>query len=246
MKRQDLAQGTLIVCFFFLGWTLVVKNVPAPSTATNWPGYNPFAIRGSGYGKMLSRFSEKDVDRAWHIGLEGSGHSDSSTWQGRYRLLKSTRNSSVPLSASHLQHIRNDIRRKLYQAFLLDPTNYTTYDALHFFLTAMSDIPEETLFSEIAATAFLVWEVAAREEEDPEPWLTAAVAMMNLDLEFNNTPIPSLSKPELHHRIKDALRSFDRLRNDSLADGRWSELSDQRRAEIETRRNFLGKYAERL
>lgn len=246
MKRQDLAQGTLIVFLFFLGWILVVKNVPAPSTATNWPGHNPFAIRGSGYGKMLSRLSEQDIDRAWHIGLEGEDHSDASTWQGRYRMVKSTRTSSVPLSASHLRHIRTDIRRKLYQAFLLDPTNYTTYDALHFFLTAMSDIPEETLFPEIAAAAFLVWGVAAREEEDPEPWLTAAVAMMNLDLEFDDTPVPSLTKSELHHRIKDALKSFDRLKNESLADGRWSELSSQRRAEIEARRNFLGKYAERL
>ena len=246
MKRQDLAQGALVVFLFFLGWTLIVKNVPAPGTAANWPGHNPFAIRGSGYGKMLSRFAEQDIDRAWHIGLEGEDHSDSSTLHGRFRLFKSTRTSSVPLSASHLRHIRTDIRRKLYEAFLLDPTNYTTYDALHFFLTAMSDIPGETFSSETTAAASLVWEVAAREDEDPEPWLTAAVAMMNLDLEFDHSPVPSLTEPELHHRIKEALRSFDRLREQSLADGRWSELSNQRRTEIEARRDFLGRYAERL
>ena len=209
---------------------------------------NPFALRGSAFGSLFSRLAEDDIDKVWHVGIEGETHPSGDGWVARAREQKSQRTNPKPLGGAHTAAIRRDLRQMLVNAFLLDPGSYTIYEALYLFLTSMDGADQEEVgqrADELSEFA-LLW--VSAETEDPEPWLTAAAASINLHL--SAARVADGSDRSRNHqpneeswisKAANCLNQFDALRADSVSGGRWYLLSDERRKEINERRDFLGR-----
>lgn len=155
-----------------------------------------------------------------------------------------TRTNPNSLSPAHLATVYRDIENMLLQSFKLDPTHYGAYDSYHLFLTTTDFGGTPVANEQAKKIARIAIATAEAENEDPEPWLTAAAAGMNLYLmeiaPYNqkNEPIPL--EILTHHRdlIAHCLRRFDEIQARSEQSGNWANLSLERQMEIAERSVF--------
>lgn len=155
-----------------------------------------------------------------------------------------TRTNEKSLSKAHLATVYRDIERMLLRSFKLDPTHYGAYDSYHLFLT-ISEFGGTPIANEQAKRVALYAMQAARNEtEDPEPWLTAAAAGMNLYLmesapyTIKNEPIPLDMLKKYRNDIGYALQRFTEIQAESERLGIWQNLSMERQMEIAERALF--------
>lgn len=150
------------------------------------------------------------------------------------------------LNERHLATVHRDIEEKLLRSFKLDPTHYGAYDSYHLFLTThdFGGTPEAN--AQAAKVAQVAIAAAFKEDEDPEPWLTAAAAGMNLYLmdaapymkTGKTIPLPIIE--EYRGKIGYCLARFDEIQAKSEAAGNWERLSLERQMEI-TERSLFAK-----
>ncbi len=235
---------------------------------------NPFAVQGSAYGKLLARLAETTIDRVWHLGVEQivphymsgenhhHGHREEEAAAGspaprEESLLKAgkhwiqdrvvaqhTRTNEKSMSEAHLATVYRDIEGMLLRSFKFDPTHYGAYDSYHLFLT-ISEFGGTPVANEQAKRVALAAIGAARKEtEDPEPWLTAAAAGMNLFLmdsapyTIKNEPIPLEMLRKYRNEIGHCLQRFTEIQAESERLGIWQNLSMERQMEIAERARF--------
>ncbi len=86
------------------------------------------------------------------------------------------------LNERHLATVYHDIEELLLRSFKMDPTHYGAYDSYHLFLTTYDFGGEPHAKEQAVRIANVAIAAASRRTEDPEPWLTAATAGMNLYL----------------------------------------------------------------
>lgn len=148
------------------------------------------------------------------------------------------------LNERHLATVYRDIEEMLLRSFKLDPTHYGAYDSYHLFLTThdFGGTPEAN--QQAAKVAQVAIAAAFHEGEDPEPWLTAAAAGMNLYLMDaapymkKGEPIPLEVLKEYREKIGYCLAKFEEIQAKSEASGIWENLSLERQMEISERNNF--------
>lgn len=148
------------------------------------------------------------------------------------------------LSERHLATVYGDIEAMLLRSFKLDPTHYGAYDSYHLFLTThdFGGTPEANEQAVRVANAAIA--AAFQENEDPEPWLTAAAAGMNLYL---MDAAPYMQKGEMiplgilkdyREKIGYCLTKFEAIQAQSEKVGNWDRLSTERQMEIAERNLF--------
>jgi hypothetical protein len=149
-----------------------------------------------------------------------------------------TRTNPNALSPAHLATVYRDIENMLLQSFKLDPTHYGSYDSYHLFLTTTDFGGTPVANEQARKIAQIAIATAEAENEDPEPWLTAAAAGMNLYLmevapyNLKNEPVPL--ELLVHHRdlIGHCLSRFEEIQARSEQSGNWDNLSLERQMEI--------------
>jgi len=148
------------------------------------------------------------------------------------------------LNERHLATVYRDIEEMLLRSFKLDPTHYGAYDSYHLFLTThdFGGTPEANEQAARVANAAIA--AAFQESEDPEPWLTAAAAGMNLYL-MDAAPymqkgetIPLGILKEYRDKIGYCLTRFEEIQAQSEKVGNWDRLSTERQMEISERSLF--------
>ncbi len=155
-----------------------------------------------------------------------------------------TRTNPHSLNESHLATVHRDIERMLLRSFRLDPTHYGAYDSYHLFLTTHDFGGSPAAKEQAARIANTAIAAAFREDEDPEPWLTAAAAGMNLYLMDagpymeKGEPIPLDLLREYRGKIGYCLSRFDELQQGAEQSGNWDRLSLERQMEIAERNLF--------
>lgn len=162
-----------------------------------------------------------------------------------------TRTNGRALSKAHLATVYRDIEKMLLRSFKYDPTHYGAYDSYHLFLT-ISEFGGTPMANEQARRVALAAIAAAQNEtEDPEPWLTAATAGMNLFLmdsapyTINNQPIPLDMLKHYRKEIGHSLQRFTEIQAQSERLGNWQRLSTERQMEISERARFCkGTFAQ--
>jgi hypothetical protein len=109
-------------------------------------GWNTFALRESGLGRMASRAMTKDADTSWHHGLIAPKQVQTSNavsrwidqgvvslgFQGR---LAYRPPSKFPIRPFEIREVLAKTEKDLSTAFTLDPGNYEAYEAYVMFLT---------------------------------------------------------------------------------------------------------------
>ena len=238
---------------------------------------NRFAVYGSAYGRLLARLSETTVDRVWHLGVEqivphnidGSMHGGNSLaeeieaaapnlpgqpgidhlkeWYTGMRVAKYSRTNPYSLSESHLFTVKKEVEEMLLRSFKMDPGHYGAYNSYHLFLTTHEFGGDERSRAHAIKVANAALASIASEQEDPEPWLTAASAAMNLYLletEYHmesGTDIPLHVLKEYQAKIGNCLSMFEQLKERAELNGNWDNLSSTRQVEIIHRYRFANR-----
>ena len=155
-----------------------------------------------------------------------------------------TRTNKYSLNERHLATVYKDIEHMLLRSFKMDPTHYGAYDSYHLFLTTydFGGSPEATEQAKRIANVAIA--AAFKETEDPEPWLTAAAAGMNLYLMDASpymqagTTIPLEILKEYQNKIGYCLSRFKEIQGQAEKSGNWERLSMERQMEISERALF--------
>lgn len=148
------------------------------------------------------------------------------------------------LTDRHLATVYRDIEEMLLRSFKLDPTHYGAYDSYHLFLTTHDFGGNPMANAQAVKVAQFAMAAAYQETEDPEPWLTAAAAGMNLYLmdaapyTKKNETIPIEIVKEYREKIGYCLAKFDEVQQMAEANGNWDRLSTERQMEIAERSLF--------
>jgi hypothetical protein len=148
------------------------------------------------------------------------------------------------MSDRHLATVYRDIEEMLLRSFKLDPTHYGAYDSYHLFLTTHDFGGTPLANAQAAKVAQFAMAAAFQETEDPEPWLTAVAAGMNLYL-MDAAPymkksetIPIEIVKEYREKIGYCLAKFDEIQAKAESNGNWDRLSMERQMEIAERSLF--------
>lgn len=175
---------------------------------------------------------------------DGSLLAQGKAWFNARVVAQHSRTNPNSLNQSHLAAVHRDIERMLLRSFKLDPTHYGAYDSYHLFLTTYDFGGNPHVRGRAEEIAKISIAHAFRETEDPEPWLTAAAAAMNLYL-MDATPYQEAGQPlplELlkkhRNQVGHCLERFDALQAASERSGVWENLSLERQMEIAERSLF--------
>lgn len=165
-------------------------------------------------------------------------------WINERVVAQHTRTNPNSLSPAHLATVYRDIEEMLLRSFKLDPTHYGAYDSYHLFLTTHDFGGTPVANEQAKRIAFVAIQAAEAENEDPEPWLTAAAAGMNLYLmdaaphNIRGERVPVEMLKAHRDRIAHCLRRFDEIQARSEQAGIWDNLSLERQMEIAERSLF--------
>lgn len=168
-------------------------------------------------------------------------------WINERVVAQHTRTNPNSLTKPHLATVYREIQEMLLRSFKLDPTHFGAYDSYHLFLTT-TDFGGNPFANEQARRiASVAIHAAKSETEDPEPWLTAAAAGMNLFLldsgpyNAKNEPIPLEILQKYDRLIGECLRRFEIVQASCEKAGNWGNLSLARQREITERSLFLSR-----
>jgi hypothetical protein len=158
-----------------------------------------------------------------------------------------TRTNPNSLSQQHLATVYHDIEELLLRSFKMDPTHYAAYDSYHMFLTTYDFGGNPHLKKQAILIANVAISAAQGETEDPEPWLTAAAAGMNLYL-LECTPFNEAGKPipldvlvKYRDLIGNCMAHFEEVQSRAEENGNWDRLSLDRQMEISQRAHFANR-----
>lgn len=168
-------------------------------------------------------------------------------WIQNRVIAQHTRTNPNSLSQQHLNTVYKDIEKLLLRSFKMDPTHYGAYDSYHLFLTTYNLGGSPAHNEQAKRIAAVALSAARHEREDPEPWLTAASAGMNLYL-MDAAPFMEAGKPipldilkRYEEQIGYCLAMFDEVQARSEKAGNWDRLSMERQMEIAERSRFVSR-----
>lgn len=165
-------------------------------------------------------------------------------WFDEMRVVKYTRTNPYAINERHSQMVKREIEEMLLKSYRMDPTHYGAYNSYHLFLTTYDFGGNDKKRGHARLIAERTIAEVFKEKEDPEPWLTAASAAMNLFLldtekfTVEDKPIPSDILKLHQSRVGYCLGQFDQLQKQAEKLGIWENLSTERQIEITQRQRF--------
>ena len=193
-----------------------------------------------------------------HSGHQHEGFSFTSMIEGIHGRLegmsnaKGARTSRFAMTKRHKLQAKREIESTLKRSYRMDPTNYGVYNAYYLFLTihnygaTESDKRKARLLSEHTISQ------ANREAENPEAWLTAASASLNLFFteqgkrKIAGTELTQNELKKFRNQLGGCLGNFSKVVQKREEEGTWELISGVRRAEMLERARFAGKTFEQF
>lgn len=169
---------------------------------------------------------------------------DSVDWLHDLSFKRYDRTNPHSISERHKLAITQDIADMMLRGYKMDPTDYGVYDGYFLFLTIheFGGTPE---MKEHARLVSRITVDAARDElEDPQPWLTAAGALLNLyfldqaDLKAKGQEAPVKMIEDYRQHMAYLLNQYAVVREKAKAEGRWEAISEARRDAMRDRERF--------
>ncbi len=150
-------------------------------------------------------------------------------------------------SQAHRFYLRRETENKLRFAYQLDPSQYSNYNALHFFLTEPTVGTRPELTPTAVALAKETIDYCLEQENDPRPALTAAAANTNMlhlmfaDRQSGSSKYSIQEMRAVLASLDESIARYDQLASQWDASGNWNLLSPQRFEECLERYNFIVK-----
>lgn len=154
------------------------------------------------------------------------------------------RTSPFAVSEMHQKAIAADIENMLLRAYKMDPTDFGVYNAYFIFLTIHELRATPAARDHARLVSRMTMLEAEKEEVDPQPWLTASMALLNLffmeqeDYRDKKEELPVAMIEEFKQRMDYYLQRFAIARDHAKADGRWDLISEARRDAMAERERF--------
>jgi len=239
---------------------------------------NIASIGMSPYGKTLALVVQGPIDAYWHVGEDDHDHEHEAgeadcpecaeKKQAEHQAQASegpvlvrakafveelthcaqARNNPHGQTEAHKRYLRRQIENKLSSAYWLDPSNYANYNAYHLFLTESALGTREHSLADVLALCDQTRAYVEREKINPEPWLTAASALLaKMELVFLHRNTMPEARETMARSIDDmgfCLNRYVFLRDCQVAAQRWTEVSEPRREVMEQRHQMLDRLLE--
>ncbi len=173
-------------------------------------------------------------------------------WLQNASIVRYKRTNPKSLSDRHLAEIKMDVEQMLLRSYKMDPTHYGAYNSYHLFLTAHDFGGTEHTRKHAKVIAEHTLQVISQEKEDPEAWLTAAAAALNIyfleseDATATGTQLSAETLKNHRNRIAYCLNQFASLQDQALKNGNWDGVPIKRQLEIESRSRFALKTFEQF
>lgn len=260
--KQKIIHGSIavlgLISWWFCGQALTSRaelDVPL----------NFMGINRSPYGEVLALAVQGPIDQTFRVGMFGirttdaeelskirrtgnpmvhfSVHSLLNTIESFSRVKTGNRR----ISEKHRLYLRGNAEKKLRFAYQLDPSQYSNYNALHFFLTEPSVGTRKTLTPEAERLAHETIEYCLKIDHDPRPALTAAAActnMLHLMFAAHNQGSRNHTTDDMRQileQLDQCISRFDQLSNQWHQNGSWENLSSLRVQECTDRLEFILK-----
>lgn len=168
-------------------------------------------------------------------------------WIQKRVISQYTRTNPYGMSEKHRLNINLDIADMLKRSYDLDPTHYGAYNSYNLFITHQTyggSTKGRAIARQLAEETI---ELVKEEDEDPEAYITAASALMNLfilkteDARNNQTALDLSVLKEFRDETAFLLGRFEELQERAEAAGNWDYLSFERQVEIAQRHRFTKK-----
>lgn len=163
---------------------------------------------------------------------------------GHLSALKLVRTNPKSMSRAHVNWATRQVESQLLRSYKMDPTHYGAYNSYHLFLTTHDFGGNDATRKQAQVIAQHTIANVLQEDEDPEPWLTAASAALNLHIlkteayQISGEKIPVELLKEAQANIGHCLAKFAELQQKSEEAGNWEKLSMERQFEITDRFKF--------
>lgn len=171
----------------------------------------------------------------------------SKTWLAGLSGTRYLRTNPKSMSTAHVASVKKDVENMLLRSYKMDPTHYGVYNSYHLFLTTHEFGGNDATRKQAELIANHTIACVFQENEDPEPWLTAAAATMNLYImgtqsyQIAGEKIPVEILREYQSKIGFCLAKFAELQEQSEKAGIWANLSVERQLEIVERERFANR-----
>lgn len=228
---------------------------------------NVLGINRSPYGEVIALAMQGPIDQTFEGGLYGRigtrakpiNSPKPKCTPGKRRtfttasllssLDEASQTNTNPRRASdaHRFYLRRKAEDKLRFAYHLDPSQYSNYNALHFFLTEPSVGTRPELSPAAAALAKETIDYCLKQDDDPRPALTAAAACTNiLHLMFTDRQTGSMKYStdemrEVLSTLDHSIARYEEISGQWETSGNWKLLSPQRIEEGLERYEFILK-----
>lgn len=227
---------------------------------------NVLGINRSPYGEVLALAVQGPIDQSFQVGMYGSigirtqdkgspkNHWETSIHDFSVGKLISTMDAisqintnPKPVSPAHRLHLRGQAEKKLRFAYNLDPSQYSNYNSLHFFLTEPAVGTHKQLTPAAEALAHQTIAYCLKQNNDPRPSLTAAAACTNLldlmvsDYRFGGKKHTTSEMRGILALLDRCLAQYESIARQWDADGHWQLLSPMRFQECRDRHTFILK-----
>lgn len=165
-------------------------------------------------------------------------------WMHDLGIARYNRNSPFAVTRAHQQAVAADIEKMLLRSYKMDPTDYGVYNGYFLFLTIHEFGGTPAKREHARTISRMTIAEAMKESTDPQPWLTAAMAIMNLffmeqeDLRKKGQEPPVAMLEEFSQRMDYTLHRFNVLREEAKVAGRWETISEERRESMRERERF--------
>ncbi|MCB1091840.1 MAG: hypothetical protein KDL87_09930, partial [Verrucomicrobiae bacterium] len=184
---------------------------------------------------------EHDHDHSSKAGSHHTWLDEAVDWLQGLGMKRFDRTNPAGVTEAHKLAISKDIANMLLRAYRMDPTDYGVYNGYFMFLT----INEFGGGGEARGVARRLSEntiaLALKETSDPQPYVTAAMAQLNLffmdqeDFEGKGQPVPVPVLADHRQKIEFLVRRAEVLREQSIAEGRWNLVSEERKDAMKDR-----------
>ena len=173
-------------------------------------------------------------------------------WMHDLGIARYNRNSPFAVSGVHQKAIAADIEKMLLRSYQMDPTDFGVYNGYFMFLTIHQYGGTPATREHARLISRMTIGQAMKEEVDPQPWITAAMATMNLffleqeDYKTRGETIPVKLLEEFRQQMAYVLHRHAVLREEAKVAGRWDMISEERKESMRERERFATMASEQF
>jgi hypothetical protein len=192
-------------------------------------------------GHVHDEHCKHDTDETKKPGSREGWLAESKEWMHALGLRRYDRTNPKAVSKAHQAVIAQDISDLFYRGYMMDPTDYGVYNGFFLFLTTGEYGGTDATRKHARLVSDNTIGEALRETTDPQAWVTAAMAQLNLffldqdEFRLKEQSMPAASLTEHKQKMEYLIQQAGVLIEKAKSEGRWEAIAEDRRNAMDER-----------